>query len=294
MARTVTPEEYCQNKAAQSGSSFYYSFRFLPKPQREAIIALYAYCREVDDVVDECKDVDVAKKKLDWWRGEVEQLFTGNPSHPVTKALAPHLKHFNLPKEYFLEILDGMGMDLEYDVYPTIKELSLYCYRVASVVGMLSIEIFGYTNRQTQKYAYELGMALQLTNIIRDVREDAMRGRVYLPQEDLKRFNVDMDELVQGTHSQKIVDLLKFESERARQHYKNAFELIPDADRYSQRSGLIMGEIYLALLNEIEADGFKVLQHRVKLTPLRKLWLAWTAARREKLRFKKLQRRKAA
>lgn len=290
----MTPEEYCQNKAAQSGSSFYYSFRFLPQPKRDAIIALYAYCREVDDVVDECKDVDVAKKKLDWWRDEVEKLFAGNPTHPVTKALLPHLEHFNLAKEYFLEILDGMGMDLEYDVYPTIKELSLYCYRVASVVGMLSIEIFGYKDRQTQKYAYELGMALQLTNIIRDVREDAMRGRIYLPQEDLKRFDVDMDELVQGTHSDKIVQLLRFEAERAREHYKKAFELLPEVDRFNQRSGLIMGEIYLALLNEIEADGFKVLQHRVKLTPIRKLWLAWTAARREKQRHKRLLRQQAA
>lgn len=290
----MTPQEYCQNKAAQSGSSFYYSFRFLPPPQRDAIIALYAYCREVDDIVDECSDIEVARKKLDWWRNEIENLFSGNAKHPVTKALEPHLKSFNLQKEYFLEIIDGMEMDLEYDVYPSIRELSLYCYRVASVVGMLSIEIFGYQDRQTQKYAYELGMALQLTNIIRDVREDAMRGRVYLPQEDLQKFGVDMDDLLQGNHSQKIVDLLKFETERARQHYKNAFDLLPEVDRFNQRSGLIMGEIYLALLNEIETDGFKVLQHRVKLTPLRKLWLAWSAARREKQRHKRFQRKQAA
>ncbi|MDH5547713.1 MAG: presqualene diphosphate synthase HpnD [Gammaproteobacteria bacterium] len=290
----MTPEEYCQNKAAQSGSSFYYSFRFLPQPRRDAIIALYAYCREVDDVVDECSNIDIAKTKLSWWRDEVEKLYSGNPTHPVTKALAPHLDRFSLNKEYFLEILDGMEMDLEYDVYPTIKELSLYCYRVASAVGLLSIEIFGYEDRNTRKYAYELGMALQLTNIIRDVREDAIRGRVYLPQEDLTQFGVDMDELVKGQHSQKIVDLLRFEAERAREHYENAFRLLPEVDRYNQRSGLIMGEIYLALLNEIEHDGFRVLEHRVKLTPLRKLWLAWNSARREKQRHKRYQRQKAA
>ncbi len=290
----MTPEEYCQDKAAKSGSSFYYAFRFLPETQRSAITALYAFCREVDDVVDECTDPELAAKKLDWWRSEIKRLFAGNPEHPVTKALLPHLRHFNLAQEHFEEIIDGMAMDLEYDTYPSIRELSLYCYRVASVVGLLSVEIFGYENRQTLKYAHELGMAFQLTNIIRDVYEDACRGRVYLPQEDLARFGVSNDDLLKKETSANIVELLKFETQRARQHYEQAFAALPEEDRYSQRSGLIMAEIYLATLNEIENDGFRVLEHRVKLTPVRKLWLAWQLARREKQRYKRWQRKKVA
>lgn len=289
----MTPQEYCQDKAAKSGSSFYYAFRFLPRQQRDAIIALYAFCREVDDVVDECTDEDIARKKIQWWREEVERLFAGNPGHPVTKALLPQTQTFNLPKEYFLEIIDGMEMDLEYDSYPGFTELSLYCYRVASVVGLMSIEIFGYENRQTQKYAHNLGMAFQLTNIIRDVFEDAQRGRVYLPQDELRKFGVTNEELLEGKHSEKIEALLKFQVDRAKSYYQKAFDNLPDDDRYPQRSGIIMADIYSALLDEIEADGYKVLLHRIKLTPLRKLWLAWKAARREKSRHKILSRRAA-
>ncbi|MDH5217931.1 MAG: presqualene diphosphate synthase HpnD [Gammaproteobacteria bacterium] len=290
----MTPQEYCQEKAAKSGSSFYYSFRFLPKEQREAILALYAFCREVDDVVDECSDVGIARTKLAWWRDEIENLYQGKPKHPVTRALLPKLEQYNLIKEYFIEIIDGMAMDLEYDVYDSFRELSLYCYRVASVVGLLSIEIFGYSDRRTQKYARELGMAFQLTNILRDVREDALRGRVYLPQDELKRFGVSNDDLSQGKHSDNVVKLLKFQADRARDHYQRAFQLLPESDRFQQRSGIIMAEIYMALLHEIEEDDFRVLEHRIKLTPLRKLWLAWNAARRERALHKKLQRKQAA
>jgi len=282
----MTPQEYCQDKAAKSGSSFYYSFRFLPEHKRDAIIALYAFCREVDDIVDEIADHTIATTKLNWWREEVTNIFHGSPTHPVAKALQEHIKHFNLAEEYFVEIIDGMAMDLEFDVYPTYKELSLYCYRVASVVGLLSVEIFGYENRQTLKYAHELGMAFQLTNITRDVFEDVQRGRVYLPQDELARFNVTNDDLLAGKTTENIVNLLKFQVERAQSHYKKAFELIPAEDRFSQRSGLIMAEIYQATLNEIAQDGYRVLEHRVKLTPLRKLWLAWKTARREKKRAK--------
>ncbi len=278
----MTPDQYCQDKAAKSGSSFYYAFRFLPEPQRRAMTALYAFCREVDDIVDECSDADIARKKLDWWREEVQRLFHGQPSHPVAKALQAQVQRFNLPEEYFQEIIDGMQMDLDYDSYPSYRELSLYCYRVASVVGLMSAEIFGYRNRQTLKYAHELGMAFQLTNIIRDVHEDALRGRVYLPQDELQRFGVRNEDLFHGRGSPELVELLKFQAERARGHYRKAFEWLPEEDRYSQRSGLIMAEIYLATLEEIENDGFRVLEHKIKLTPLRKLWIAWKTARREK------------
>jgi len=284
----MTPQKYCQDKAATSGSSFYYSFRFLPEKQRDAIIALYAFCREVDDIVDEIKDHNVAQTKLNWWREEIQKLFHGTPSHPVAIALQTHIKNFDLAEEYFIEIIDGMAMDLEFDVYPTFKELQLYCYRVASVVGLLSVEIFGYKNRATLKYAHELGMALQLTNITRDVYEDVQRGRVYLPQDELEKFNVTNDDLLAGKTTENVINLLKFQVERANSHYQKAYDLLPKEDRLAQRCGLIMGEIYQATLNEIELDGYRVLEHRIKLTPLRKLWLAWKTARREKKLAKSL------
>ncbi len=285
----MTPQEYCQKKAAQSGSSFYYSFRFLPETQREAIIALYAFCREVDDVVDEISDKSIAITKLQWWREEIQRLFHEIPNHPVTKALKIHLQQFNLAEEHFYEIIDGMAMDLQYDAYPTFKELQLYCYRVASVVGLMSVEIFGYQDRQTLKYAHDLGMAFQLTNILRDVHEDAARGRIYIPQDELQQFEIKPGDLLQQKTTENSIRLFQFQKQRAEEYYKKAFENLPETDRFSQRSGVIMAAIYRATLEEIENDGFKVLEHRVRLTPIRKLWIAWKTARQENKRFRKLQ-----
>ncbi|MBL1321293.1 MAG: presqualene diphosphate synthase HpnD [Methylophaga sp.] len=278
----MTPDEYCKDKAAKSGSSFYYSFLFLPELQRQAIIALYAFCREVDDAVDETSDADVARKKLEWWRFEITQTFKGEAAHPVGKALQTAIQNFDLHEEYFMEIIDGMEMDLDQFSYQEFKHLALYCHRAASVVGLLSVEIFGYKDRNTLKYAENLGMALQLTNIIRDVREDAERGRIYLPQEDLQKFNVKTEELLELQSSEELIACLTFQTERARQYYQQAMDVLPDSDRYSQRTGLIMAAIYEATLDEIEKDGFKVMQHRVSLTPLRKLWIAWRTARQQK------------
>ena len=285
MPSTSTPTDprvYCEDKAASSGSSFYYAFRFLPDEQRRAITALYAFCREVDDVVDECHDVGVARLKLQWWRDEVIRIFDGVPQHPVARALREHTQQRNLPKEYFLEIIDGMEMDLDRHRYEAWKDLALYCHRVAGVVGLLSAEIFGYTNRQTLKYASELGTALQLTNILRDVREDARRGRIYLPREDLARFGVNEQDILSYQHTPQVQALLAHELERARGHYRKALDLLPAEDRYAQRSGLIMTAIYQATLDEIERDGLRVLERRIALTPLRKLWIAWRTARRER------------
>ncbi len=289
----MNPQEYCQEKAAKSGSSFYYSFRFLPESQRHAIIALYAFCREVDDVVDEITEPSVARAKLQWWREEIHRLYHERPTHPVTKALQVHLKTFDLAEEHFYEIIDGMTMDLEYDAYPTFRELQLYCYRVASVVGLMSAEIFGYQDRRTLKYAHDLGMAFQLTNILRDVREDALRGRIYLPQDELKQFDVQPEMLLEQKTPANMIRLFRFQKQRAEQFYQKAFEELPEVDRYTQRSGIIMATIYRATLEEIEKDGFKVLEHRIKLTPLRKLWLAWQTARQEKKRYLQLQRIKS-
>ncbi|MDN0076172.1 presqualene diphosphate synthase HpnD [Crenobacter sp. SG2303] len=272
----MTPDQYCEDKAAQSGSSFYYSFRFLKEEQRRAITALYAFCREVDDVVDECHDPNVAAAKLEWWRGEVDKLYFGTPEHPVTRALKPHVAAFDLPQAWFAEIIDGMAMDLEFARYERYADLQLYCHRVAGVVGQLSAQIFGYTDRATLKYAHELGIAFQLTNIIRDVGEDARRGRIYLPVEDLQRFNVPAADIQAYKETEAFGQMMAFQIERAEQHYRQAWELLPAADRKAQRVGLAMAAIYRATLAEIKRDGAaKVLNQRLSLTPVRKLWLAW-------------------
>ncbi|HMU17346.1 MULTISPECIES: presqualene diphosphate synthase HpnD [Thauera] len=272
----MNPHDYCQDKAAKSGSSFYYSFMFLPAERRQAITALYAFCREVDDVVDECHDLSLAQTKLEWWRQEVGRIYGGLPTHPVGHALKDVLKGFRLPQEQLLEIIDGMAMDLSQTRYLDFKGLQLYCYRVASVVGLLAAEIFGYQDRQTLKYAHDLGLAFQLTNIIRDVGEDARRGRIYLPIEDLQRFKVPAKDLLEARYSDAFRELMAFQAERAEKFYDQAFAQLPAIDRKAQRPGLVMAAIYRTLLREIARDGFLVLDRRTSLTPLRKVWLAGT------------------
>ncbi|HPE03203.1 MAG: presqualene diphosphate synthase HpnD [Thauera sp.] len=272
----MNPHDYCQDKAAKSGSSFYYSFMFLPPERRQAITALYAFCREVDDVVDECHDLSLAQTKLEWWRQEVGRVYAGTPTHPVGHALKDVIKGFRLPQEQLFEIIDGMAMDLSQTRYLDFKGLQLYCYRVASVVGLLAAEIFGYQDRQTLKYAHDLGLAFQLTNIIRDVGEDARRGRIYLPIEDLQRFEVPAKDLLEARYSDAFRELMAFQAERAEKFYDQAFAQLPAIDRKAQRPGLVMAAIYRTLLREIAADGFLVLDRRTSLTPLRKVWLAGT------------------
>lgn len=271
----MTPDQYCQDKAAKSGSSFYYSFMFLPADKRRAITALYAFCREVDDVVDECSDINVARTTLVWWRGQVAEIFGGKPQHPVAIALIPVVKQFNMAQEHLLEIIDGMEMDLEQHQYADFKALQLYCYRVASVVGLLAAGIFGYTDRKTLKYAHDLGIAFQLTNIIRDVGEDARRGRIYLPQDELARFGVHTRDILNSNETTEFQKLMQFQIERAQHFYLQAFEQLPAADRKSQRTGIIMAAIYRATLDEVVASGCHVMKERISLTPLRKLWLAY-------------------
>ena len=271
----MTPEQYCQHKAAQSGSSFYYSFLFLQPERRRAITALYAFCREVDDVVDECTDVQLARTKLAWWRAELVSMYQGKPSHPVTQSLAEATHSYNLPQELLMEIIDGMEMDLSQTRYADFKALHLYCYRVASVVGLLAAEIFGYEDRRTLKYAHDLGLAFQLTNIIRDVGEDARLGRIYLPADELVRFVVPVEDILHARYSNAFSSLMEFQIERAESLYEQAFAQLPAQDRRAQRPGLVMAAIYRALLQEIRRDGCRVLDRRTALTPVRKLWIAW-------------------
>ena len=271
----MTPDQYCQQKAAQSGSSFYYSFLFLPPERRRAITALYAFCREVDDAVDECTDVGIARTKLAWWHTQVAAMYDGAPQHPVAQALVTVVDKFGLPQESLHAIIDGMEMDLTQRRYPNFEALKPYCHRVAGVVGLLSAQIFGYRDSDTLKYAENLGMAFQLTNIIRDVGEDARRDRVYLPLDELARYNVTVTDLMHARQSDGFRQLMEFQIDRALGYYQDAFRLLSAADRKSQRPGLVMAAIYQTLLAEIRADGSKVLTQRISLTPIRKLWIAW-------------------
>jgi phytoene synthase len=271
----MTPDEYCQQKAAASGSSFYYSFLFLPPERRRAITALYAFCREVDDVVDEASEIGIAAAKLAWWRAEIANLYAGNPQHPVTRALQEHKDRFDLRAERLNEIIDGMEMDLTQTRYLDWTGLERYCYHVAGVVGLLAAGIFGYRNARTLDYAKDLGIAFQLTNIIRDVGEDARKGRIYLPMEELKRFEVPAADILNARETPQFRALMQFQDERARSYYARAMAELPAEDRRAQRPGLIMSAIYRALLEEIGREGFRVLTQRTSLTPLRKFWIAW-------------------
>ncbi len=274
----MTPDEYCQDKAVQSGSSFYYSFLFLPPERRRAITALYAWCRELDDVADSQGDRGVARRKLDWWAQEVRDLYAGAPTHPVTRALQPFLAPFGIQRRQLMEVIDGMRMDLDDVRYLDFESLKLYCRRAAGVVGEMSAGIFGYSDAQTLVYADRLGLAFQLTNIIRDVGEDARMGRVYLPQQDLIRHGLSRQQFLSGRagleEQPAFRALMAEQAAQARDAYREAFAALPEVDRNRQRPGLIMAAIYVALLDEIERSGYAVLNQRIALTPLRKFWLA--------------------
>lgn len=280
----MSPQDYVQQKAAASGSSFYYAFLFLPPERRAAITAFYAFCREVDDVVDEVSDPAVAQTKLAWWRREVAQSFAGSPTHPVMKALMPMCKPYDIESRHLMAVIDGCQMDLEQNRYLDFANLQRYCHLVAGVVGEVAAHIFGQTQVRTTEYAHRLGLAFQLTNIIRDVGEDAVRGRIYLPVNELQSFNVKAHELLQRGKSagedradfnRRFTALMQFQCARALQLYGDALALLPEADRRAQKPGLMMASIYRTLLQEIAADPMPVLTQRVSLTPLRKFWLAW-------------------
>ena len=268
----MTPQEYCKQKTKESHSSFLTAFIFLKKEKCEALTALYAFCREVDDIADECLDHEIASRKLNWWREEIERLFKSEPQHPVSKALHPFISHFNLSKNYFIEIIDGMEMDVKFNRYESFEQLQLYCYRVASCVGILSANIFGFKNKNTLDFAKNLGIALQLTNIIRDLGEDARRGRIYIPLDELKKLDVSEEEIISLKNSKKIKYLVKNQVDRAKQFYDLAINTLPTEDKKSQKIGLVMGNIYYVLLNEIlKDDPEKILNQKTILPGFRKL-----------------------
>ena len=274
----MTPQQYVQDKAARSGSSFYYAFRFLPPPRRAAITAFYAFCREVDDVVDEMRDPGIAATKLQWWRQEVRAAFEGHPTHPVLQALMPCTGPHGIEAGHLLAVIDGCQMDLEQTRFLDFPTLERYCHLVAGVVGEVAANIFGRTQAQTVDYAHRLGLAMQLTNIIRDVGDDARRGRIYLPLSELQRFDVKAHEILRRDapwgYSERFDALMRFQAARAHALYDEALALLPAADRVAQKPGLMMANIYRTLLREIETQDFQVLHQRTSLTPLRKLWIA--------------------
>ncbi|GAP35597.1 presqualene diphosphate synthase HpnD [Piscinibacter sakaiensis] len=277
-AAAGSPQQYVQDKAASSGSSFYYAFLFLPPPRRAAITAYYAFCREVDDVVDEVSDAGLAATKLAWWRQEVQAAFDGRPSHPVMRALLPLAAEHGIEARHLTAVIDGCQMDLEQTRYLDFPGLARYCHLVAGVVGEVASNIFGRRSDATLRYAHTLGLAMQLTNIIRDVGDDARRGRIYLPVSELQQFDVKAHELLKRQapwgYSDRFQALMRFQAERAHRLYDEAFALLPDDERQAQKPGLMMANIYRTLLTEIEAGGFQVLHQRISLTPLRKLWIA--------------------
>ena len=271
----MSPQQYVQQKAAASGSSFYYAFLFLPKPRRAAITAFYAFCREVDDVVDEVGEASVARTKLAWWHSEIAKAFAGQPSHPVMQALMPLAATYQIEQRQLQAIVEGCQMDLDQSRYLDFAGLAKYCHLVAGVVGEVSARIFGQTQDATTQYAHKLGLALQMTNIIRDVGEDAMRGRIYLPVHELQQFDVKAHEVLKRLYSDRFTALMRFQAGRAHQLYDEALALLPISERRAQKPGLMMASIYRTLLREIAADNYQVLHQRVSLTPLRKFYLAW-------------------
>ncbi len=280
----MSPQQYCQQRTRGSGSSFFYAFLFLPPEQRRAMMALYAFCREVDDIADEIRNRDIALHKLAFWQQEVKRVFqeASQPSHPVGQELRWACQRFPLEQSAFEQLIGGMQWDIEGKPIHNDADLEQYCYRVAGVVGLSSIAIFGFHNRQSTQFATEWGRALQLTNILRDVAEDATNGRIYLPQQMRIQFAVADQDLIDGNLHQGVNKLLHHYGKVAEKSYHHALSLLPEEDRSSLRASLVMGAIYYAHLTRLKRVNFDVWRHPVTLSPLRKMWLAWRTWHHEK------------
>jgi 15-cis-phytoene synthase len=283
MSRPVNAGQFVARLTRRSRSNFFYAFLCLPRRQREALYAVYAFCRIVDDAVDLGGDRGAQRLELARWREEVARVYDGVPSHPAAQRLQQAIRVFPIPRAALLEIIAGVEMDLERATYETFDDLYPYCYRVASAVGLCCIEIFGYADPRARDYAVNLGIALQLTNILRDVEPDARAGRVYLPQQDLRRFGVTVEELAAGRYTPAFVQLMAWEASRAHLYYERAWTARPPRDAHRLFAAEIMGRTYFALLRAIEARQFRVFGERVTLPPYRRLAIAlscWLGARR--------------
>jgi phytoene synthase len=278
-------QAYCTALTKQSGSNFYYSFLFLPRHKREAMYTVYAFCKQVDSVVDDPPGGSNPQEELARWRNELEAAYRGEPTFPVTISLAAHVRALGIPQQYFKELLHGVEMDLLQARYATFQELSLYCYRVASVVGLICLHIFGATSPRAQDYAVNLGTAFQLTNILRDLGTDADRNRIYLPREDLVKFQYPEEDLLKRTYSEPFRQLMTFQAARARAYYDKARAALLSLPKQEQRAltvAEIMRGVYARILDRIERDDFRVFGPRVSLSTPHRLAIAlavWLRAR---------------
>lgn len=271
-----------REKTQKSNTNFYYSFLFLPEEKRRAMFTVYSFCRHTDDLVDEIPDAGEARRALDDWRRQLDACYQGEASDPILIGLQKVNQRFHLPREYFHLLIDGCEMDLVLKRYPTFEDLKKYCYHVASVVGLICIEIFGYRSETAKDYAVNLGMALQLTNIMRDVGEDARNGRIYLPAEDLERFGYSEDDLMKETYSPNFVELMKYQEQRASGFYAEAARLYERRDHPFLFPAEIMGKIYHSLLRRIAAADYNVYETRVRVPNPVKMAIAlriWMTAR---------------
>ncbi len=271
----MNPDVYCRQKAVADGSSLHYALLFLRSRRRSAITALCAFSKELRDVVDGVSDAQVARTKLAWWRMEIGKLFEGNPSHPVMNALRPHVEKQGIRAEHLAQVVDGMEMDLAQTRHLDFAGLARYCDLAAGAPAAAAARILGFTNPRTLEYAGNLGTAIQLARVIRNVGAHARRNRIYLPMDELRQFDVPATDILQSKHSANFSKLMAFQARRAEKFFDKAIGLLPAEDRHAQRAGLIMAALQRATLAEVERDGFRVLSHRTSLTPLRKLWLAW-------------------
>ncbi|MFQ5994368.1 MAG: presqualene diphosphate synthase HpnD [Acidiferrobacterales bacterium] len=283
----MTPAEYCQQKVGAPGSSFYYSVLYLPVDKREALTAIYAYCCEIEEILDKCQEPDVARAKLAWWRQETQNILSHKPNHPIGRALQTVIAAHRLPEGRFAALIDGVEMSLSEGRFDTFEALRSHCERVGATASVLAAHVLGYGDPVTLDSARELGVALTLTKVIRDLRAHASRNRIYIPLEDLRRYDVPIAHILNGTETSELRALVEFECGRAEQCYDRALALIPEKDRWSQLSGLIMAAIYRRTLDEIRRDGYHVMRHRTHLPPLRKLWIAWTTRRKERRRSRR-------
>ena len=272
-----------------SNTSFYYSFAVLPKQKRDAISAVYAFCRYTDDIVDEGTDDGAKSILLRKWRMELGQALRGTSTYPLLNQLSATARKFNIPVDHFYDLIRGMEIDLAKTRYQTFDELYEYCYLVASTVGLMCRQIFGYRNESTREYAINLGIALQLTNILRDVRDDARRGRIYLPQEDLRRFGYTEEDLFAGRYTPEFVNLMRFECERARRYFDAARDALKDEDKYYFFAARIMWSIYAHLLCRIERSDYNVITRRISLPRFLKLLITFRYWLSHQLKYSRFQ-----
>jgi phytoene synthase len=269
----MTPHQYCQQKVLHDGSSLHYSLRFLPASQRQVLTALYAFYQEVSEVCYECRDMAVGQVKLKWWQEEVANTFAGTPQHPVGQALTEAIHRHQLLQHYFQEIIEGKLKDLSISRYNSFEQLEQYCQCTSGVLSLLCTQVLGYQHNSTLKYAEQLGIALQLSYLLREICRDLQHGRLYIPQEDLTRFNVGEQTLFNGQLLETVQALFAYQATRIRAYYYNAFKYLAKEDRFSQRSGLIRAQLALATLQEIENEGYQLFKYPTRLTAVRKLWI---------------------